>query len=298
MVRGILFDIMVFPSSAKILLGACVALALFLAYGGYRFYGLSTAHDALIATSSARIAELEAALLDANQTNEDLAYSLAAEKTRNDAFYDQINEITGTVGKLDKLSKTDRELLQKYSKVYFLNENYVPDGLTQVDPEWVSPPDKVIEIHRHVWPYLEKLLHDAEEDGVMLRIVSGFRSFGTQAGLKASYSVQFGSGANAFSADQGYSEHQLGTAVDFTTDAIGGGLAGFETTEAYAWLLDNAYRYGFILSYPKDNSYYVYEPWHWRFVGKELARDLRSDEKFFYDLDQRDIDEYLINIFD
>jgi hypothetical protein len=44
--------------------------------------------------------------------------------------------------------------------------------------------------------------------------------------------------------------------------------------------------------------YYQYEPWHWRFVGKDLADDLRDDGKYFYDLDQRTIDSYLIDIFD
>ena len=81
----------------------------------------------------------------------------------------------------------------------------------------------------------------------------------------------YGSGANSFSADQGYSEHQLGTTVDFSTSSLGGSLNGFDQTEAYEWLDKNAHRFGFILSYSKDNAYYIYEPWHWRFVGKDLA---------------------------
>jgi D-alanyl-D-alanine carboxypeptidase len=111
--------------------------------------------------------------------------------------------------------------------------------------------------------------------------------------------VTYGSGANAFSADQGYSEHQLGTTFDFTTEGIGGGLVtSFENTPAFAWLKDNAHKYGFTLSYPKDNAYYVYEPWHWRFVGEDLAEDLHEAGKTFYDWDQREIDKYLIKIFD
>jgi zinc D-Ala-D-Ala carboxypeptidase len=61
---------------------------------------------------------------------------------------------------------------------------------------------------------------------------------------------------------------------------------------------DNAYKYGFTLSYPESNTYYTFEPWHWRFVGEDLARDLRSDKAYFYDWDQRKIDGYLVNIFD
>ena len=108
----------------------------------------------------------------------------------------------------------------------------------------------------------------------------------------------YGSGANKFSADQGYSEHQLGTTVDFTTPDIGAGFSKFETTAAYTWLTDNAYKYGFALSYPKNNAYYQFEPWHWRFVGVELATKLHNDNMYFYDLNQRIIDTYLVYIFD
>ena len=286
-----------FPLSVKILLGVAVILAAALSYGGYRYYTLSTLHTEALATTSAHITELEKRLVDAEQSNEDLAYSLSEEKRRNDEFYSQISEISGTVGKLDKLSKTDEELLQKYSKVYFLNENYIPSDLIQIPQSYIHDDDDEF-FHENAWPFLETLLKEAEEDGMELSIVSGYRSFDTQRELKGAYTVTYGSGANTFSADQGYSEHQLGTAIDFSTKALGGGLSGFGNTEEYDWLLQNAYKYGFILSYPEENGYYVFEPWHWRFVGKKLARDLHSDDESFYHLDQREIDEYLINIFD
>ncbi len=73
---------------------------------------------------------------------------------------------------------------------------------------------------------------------------------------------------------------------------------GFEESEAYDWLVRNAHRYGFTLSYPEDNAYYIFEPWHWRFVGTKLADDLRDENVHFYDLEQREIQEYLISIFD
>jgi len=111
--------------------------------------------------------------------------------------------------------------------------------------------------------------------------------------------MTYGAGtANSFSADQGYSEHQLGTAIDFISSGQGGVLDGFDNTAAYQWMQANAYKYGFILSYPKDNGYYEYEPWHWRFVGVKLATDLHNQGKNFYDLDQRVIDNYLTTVFD
>jgi D-alanyl-D-alanine carboxypeptidase len=110
--------------------------------------------------------------------------------------------------------------------------------------------------------------------------------------------MTYGTGANKFSADQGYSEHQLATAFDFTTPEIHDMIIGYDKTAAYTWMTANAYKYGFILSYPPHNSYYVYEPWHWRFVGIALATYLHNSNQYFYQLDQRTINTYLVSIFD
>jgi LAS superfamily LD-carboxypeptidase LdcB len=275
--------------------------ALILVVGAYLYYDTSISLSytkAELSVASSTVATLSADLSKAEAENAQLADALAAEKERNDAFEDRIGEISGTVGKLDKLAKTDPELLQKYSKIYFLNENYIPSGLTQIPTDWTYGAQEEY-FHRQAWPYLEDLLRAAEEDGVDLRVVSAYRSFETQAILKGSYTVRYGSGANAFSADQGYSEHQLGTTLDFTTETLGAGWTNsFDSSPGFSWLEDNAYKYGFILSYPKGNAYYVYEPWHWRYVGEGLARELHEDGKVFYDLDQRTLDEYLIEFFD
>jgi LAS superfamily LD-carboxypeptidase LdcB len=211
---------------------------------------------------------------------------------------EQVKNIAGTVGVLEKLSKTDKELLQKYSKVYFLNENYIPSKLTQIDTKYTYDKNMDKWIHGSVWPYLQKLLDGAESGGIDLLVSSAYRSFETQIQLKNNYSMSYGSGANKFSADQGYSEHQLGTTVDFTTSSTGDNFYAFKNTDAYKWLNENAYKYGFVLSYPEKNGYYVFEPWHFRFVGVRLATRLHNDGIYFYDLSQREIDEYLVSIFD
>ncbi len=223
---------------------------------------------------------------------------LNGEKERNDEMEDEVRELAGTVSDLDKLSKTDKELLQKYSKVYFLNEHYIPQSLKEIDNEWKYDEAKANQLHSKVMPFFERMLEDAKEDGVELWVTSAYRSFDYQSQLKGSYTVTYGSGANAFSADQGFSEHQLGTTVDFTARGLNGGLTGFQTTPAYQWLLENAHKYGFTLSYPEGNAYYVFEPWHWRFVGEELAGDLKRENAHFYDWEQRKIDQYLLHIFD
>lgn len=295
-------------TSHFILLGLLVALA---AGGGYLWYSLEEEKDAnarLVAENRVkadRITALEQTLTEtktfleeAMLTNEELSEDLSTEKNRNEAFQNQIDDIAGTVGILDKLSKTDEELLQKYSKVYFLNEHFIPDSLTSIDKEWLYNESLDKQIHPKVNRYLEDMLEDALKDGVKLWVVSAYRSWGEQANLKGAYTVHYGSGANTFSADQGYSEHQLGTTVDFTTEGLGGGLDGFQGTKAYTWLTENAHKYGFTLSYPPNNTYYVFEPWHWRYVGVDLAKDLKRDDAYFYDWEQRKIDAYLISVFD
>ncbi len=247
------------------------------------------AEEAITASSTIATLTLE---------RDDLAAKLAQEEAKNDAFERQINKISGTVGRLDKLSKTDEELLQKYSKVYFLSEHFVPSRLKLIDNDFLATGRQEQYFHADALPFLAQLLEDAKDDGINLTVVSAYRSFETQADLKGAYLQSYGSGANTFSADQGYSEHQLGTALDFSTPDLGGTLGGFGDSKAYAWLKENGHKYGFILSYPEGNNYYVYEPWHWRFVGEDLASDLKRADASFYDWDQRKIDEYLIKIFD
>ncbi len=246
-----------------------------------------------------RIQKLEEQLVLIVNENSSLKGVLESEKSKSDEFQNKIFDLSDTVSTLDKLSKTDPQLLQKYSKVYFLNEHYVPVELKPIAEEYRFDEKKDLKIHASVWPHLEDMIRDAEDDEMTLKVVSAFRSFGEQSALKASYKVNFGAGtANQFSADQGYSEHQLGTTMDIATPATGATLSGFDKTPEFVWMTEHAHEYGFTLSYPKNNSYYVYEPWHWRFVGVDLATKLHDNEMYFYDMDQREINSYLAKIFE
>lgn len=211
----------------------------------------------------------------------------------------EVGSVSGAVDNLEKLSKTDPELLQKYSKVFFLNEHYTPSRVVEIPNQYKYDEEKTFQIYDKVYPYLQNMLNSAKNNGLELYVYSAYRPFDTQKVLKGIYTVTYGSGtANTFSADQGYSEHQLGTTVDLITTGIDGTLEGFDSTTSYQWLLNNAHKYGFTLSYPENNSFYVFEPWHWRFVGIKLATYLYDNNKYFYDIDQRTIDEYLISLFD
>ena len=225
--------------------------------------------------------------------------NLEATKKNIETVQTRVGGVEGTVSTLEKLSKTDPELLQKYSKIFFLNEHYVPERMVVVDEAYAYSVRTPISIHVSVWPHLKELVDAAKKEGVTIYIKSGYRSFKQQSAISSAYSVIYGAGtANQFSAEQGYSEHQLGTTVDLITTGLGGELDGFDKTSAYPWLLDNAHKYGFTLSYYKGNTYYIFEPWHWRYVGVALATYLHRENKHFYNLDQREIDTYLANIFD
>jgi len=239
------------------------------------------------------IDSLSARLASSTIENENLLTLLRA---RTADFQNEVEFVKTRISEFEKLNSLDAQLLQKYSKVYFLNENYLPAELSLVETDFLFDTRKPVQIHSKIKGRTEALVREARAAGIDINIVSGYRSFGAQADLKSQYRVTYGSGANRFSAEQGYSEHQLGTAVDFGTKKSGG-LAG-ESSGAYDWLRKNAHRFGFVLSYPKGNAYYMFEPWHWRYVGIELATRLHDQGKNFYDLPQRDIDPYLIKIFD
>jgi len=124
---------------------------------------------------------------------------------------------------------------------------------------------------------LKRLVLGAREEGVWLKIISAYRSHKQQESVFAYWSKYY-EDANKFSAEAGHSEHQLGTTVDF---GIGDSRVDFE--EAFAdtpqgrWLGANAWRYGFVMSYPREKervSGYMYEPWHFRYIGVEAAREV------------------------
>lgn len=314
-------------NSVRIWLISGIAFLALLAFAGYRAYEYKSDTASQIKAQSERITSLETDLAQARKEASDmaaflesergkneelnrslneqqnlntgLAQALTAEQNRQNAYQAQLEQMSGAIGTLQKLSATDQELLKKYSKVYFLNENYIPSRFATTSPEFWLAPNKPQIVHASVLPFLDRLLRTAAQEGISLRIVSAYRSFDEQIAVKTGYRVTYGAGtANQFSADQGYSEHQLGTTIDLTTPELKILSVKFENTPAYRWLGENAHRFGFILSYPKNNAYYQFEPWHWRFVGTSLAGKLHQENKHFYDLDQREISAHLISIFD
>lgn len=108
-----------------------------------------------------------------------------------------------------------------------------------------------------------------------LVLQSGYRSFYSQKSILAAKVRAIGkTNALKLVAKPGYSEHQTGLAVDFAARGVSTLNVSFAKTKAGIWLAENAYRYGFIVRYPSGKTSitgYSYEPWHFRFVGIDLA---------------------------
>ena len=106
----------------------------------------------------------------------------------------------------------------------------------------------------------------ARDDGVTLMIVSGFRSIEYQAGLirKKINAGQTLSEILEVNAAPGYSEHHTGCAMDIASPGSRPLTEEFENSEAFGWLEQNALKFGFSMSYPRENAQgFIYEPWHW-----------------------------------
>jgi len=172
-----------------------------------------------------------------------------------------------------------------------LPDGFVPPDLVRLGsvPRVLGQPVSAV-----LMPDLESMVAEAQADGVDLVVLSAYRSFSEQEviferNVQRSMYRPEGSLARAdaenaaerFSARAGHSQHQLGLAIDFTTAQINYGLgARFAETDTGRWLNEHCWRFGFILPYTEaaePRSGYRYEPWHVRWVGRELAQIMQSD---------------------
>jgi zinc D-Ala-D-Ala carboxypeptidase len=160
-----------------------------------------------------------------------------------------------------------------------LSSAYVPKDLRSTASASLNGGHKVRKI---VLADLGAMARAAKTAGARLAVESAYRSYTTQRSTFA-YWVRVGGYAEALrtSARAGHSEHQLGTTIDFKSS---GGRApwyyvDWATTKAGKWLKANAWKYGFIMSYPKGKTAvtcYSYEPWHYRYVGKTVAKQVHA----------------------
>jgi D-alanyl-D-alanine carboxypeptidase len=158
-----------------------------------------------------------------------------------------------------------------------LPRDYEPWDLVPVSRAGIAGSGRV---RRLVIEDLRALADAARAAGKPLAVRSAHRTHAVQAATFESWVRRAGyDQALLFSARPGHSEHQLGTAIDFAT-APGVPLStSFGRSPAGKWLRRNGWKHGFVLSYPEGKrrqSCYGYEPWHWRYVGRELAAAIQA----------------------
>lgn len=158
-----------------------------------------------------------------------------------------------------------------------LDKEYVPANM-QALASFCSESDKfMVDVAKNSF---EAMCLDASKDSMNIIAVSTYRSYDYQKKLYNYYVKTRGQKyASKCSAVPGCSEHQTGLAVDVMGE--NGDYNLFEETKEFNWIKDNAYKYGFILRYPKDKEKitgYKYEPWHYRYVGISLAKLLYDED--------------------
>jgi len=165
------------------------------------------------------------------------------------------------------------------NKEYSLPEDYIPENLVTVDVPTVLPNPEIKQMREVAADALKEMFDAAETSGIVLHARSGYRSYQTQVQLFQNYASTHGEeAANKYSARAGESEHQTGLVMDVTSDSVNNQITSeFGETEEGQWVRGNAHEYGFIIRYPEgksDITGYVYEPWHLRYLGEELATDV------------------------
>ncbi|HSL00421.1 MAG TPA: M15 family metallopeptidase [Rubrobacteraceae bacterium] len=158
-----------------------------------------------------------------------------------------------------------------------LSSDYVPKDLVSLHDYGVPIlGSEALHLRREAAENLGRLVEDAAAYGEELVVASAYRSYRDQRTSHSRLASVYGAEAAGMSATPGHSQHQLGTAVDFTNAAASYQVwLPFGETSASLWLEHNAWKYGFILAYPsgkEDETGYQWEPWHYRYVGVENAR--------------------------
>ena len=164
-------------------------------------------------------------------------------------------------------------------KGFSISKDYVPENLVEVNIPTATTNNKM---RSDAAKALETMYEDAKKEGLTLAVNSAYRSYEEQQKIYDEYFRIYDEvTAASLVAVPGTSEHQLGLSVDLTSQSVIDGQYGvFGSTPEYQWVIKNAYKYGFILRYPKskeDITGYKCEAWHYRYVGKKIAKYIKEN---------------------
>ena len=174
----------------------------------------------------------------------------------------------------------DKGILTIVNKYNYVSRDYVPNNLIEINN---------LKINKEAYESYLIMKSDLEKEGLNIRIISAYRSYEYQENLYNNYlKYETKSLVDTYSARPGYSEHHTGLAIDVDNTKLD--FNKFYLTKEFLWMQENSYKYGFILRYPKDKENitgYTYEPWHYRYVGKEVAKYIKKHnstyEEYYYE---------------
>lgn len=196
---------------------------------------------------------------------------------------------------LDKPFYTDYLTIKKFSlnmltnKYRGLDQNYVPDDLVKLNTAYTLDNEDEY-LNSQVAEVFYQMAEDMAKENLSIVANSAYRSYKNQQETYDLYLKTYGENyVKNYVGNPGFSEHQTGLALDIASK--NGDV--FANTKESKWLKENAYKYGFILRYPQDKediTGYKYEPWHYRYVGTEIAQYIHNNSLTF--------DEYYIRFLD
>ena len=204
-----------------------------------------------------------------------IKYSVADSSNNENTISRTVNVIKKEEKKVEQ--KSSKSTTSKGFKIEQINGIYYINGILIANksyslPSNYNPGGLLSEFQTN----FDKMQSDAASEGINLKIISGFRSYNTQKNIYNNYVARDGQElADRYSARAGHSEHQSGLAADINSLD-----QSWEYTNEGKWLNQNCYKYGFIIRYVKGKESitgYMFEPWHIRYVGNDLANKLYNN---------------------
>ena len=167
------------------------------------------------------------------------------------------------------------------NKYYKLPATYEPGDLETISDEYFINGNTYVKmLRKEAREHFEEMASAAMNNDTPVYGQSAYRPYSMQESL---YNNMVNSAGQAYADDDtarpGHSEHQTGLAIDVSSTK-GGNMLSFENTASFTWMQNNAYKYGFILRYPKDKNSitgFMYESWHYRYVGVKVATDMHDN---------------------
>lgn len=170
-------------------------------------------------------------------------------------------------------------ILTLVKKGFYLSEDYEPKDLVEPESEYVAPDCGNRQLRKDAYEAMVKMIKAAEKEDLHLLLNSGYRSYDEQTRIYQETEQKYGGAyAAEYVATPGASEHQTGLGLDMTSQSVvDKQRLVFSDTAEYKWVIANCQKYGFVIRFEQGTDGITgisHEPWHLRYVGEDVARDM------------------------